>query len=523
MRPQLDTPNATRIAQFAEKISDALTSNRIWVLLVYSVVYIAITCSLAAVKLLWNDELFTLYFCKISSLSGTWSALLTGADQIPPLFIFFTRASIAIFGENDVGIRLPEILGFLVMSLSLFYIVSRRSSALFGFVAMLFPLITSAYDYAYEARPYGVVLGFAGLSLLCWLSVAEGEPRKWWLAGLTLSLAGAVCSHYFAIFLFLPLVMGELTRSISLRRVEPGVWIAFGCSLIPLTVFLPLIRAAHSYAGTFWAKPTWKNFGTFYDFLLSSASLPALLVLVLLAFYSLKLSNPESKLNESENPNVKPYEFAVILTFVAFPFIGLIVGKFLLGVYADRYVLPTVIGISMLLGLTSYRFTRQPAIVSIILIAVFFCSFLVKESREYIRQVSHRKTWSAICDSLEKDARSGLPLIGWHSNTVVELEHYCSQDTASKLIYLADPKAALQYIGQNTVDRGLLDLRTWFPVKVEPYETFTSSHNEFLIFGFLESPDWNWLLSKLLSDGSHVELKSRYRDDFLVFRVTRNR
>jgi hypothetical protein len=42
---------------------------------------------------------------------------------------------------------------------------------------MLFPLITNAYPYAYEARPYGLLLGFCGLSLLCWQSAAEGQSR----------------------------------------------------------------------------------------------------------------------------------------------------------------------------------------------------------------------------------------------------------------------------------------------------------------------------------------------------------
>src|SRR5262245_65490298 len=136
---------------------------------------------------MWNDELFTFYTSRLPKVSDIWGALLTGADQIPPLFHLITRAAFALFGVNSLSVRLPEVLGFWVMSLCLFRFVSKRSSALYGFAAMLVPLITVAYDYAYEARPYGLVLGFCGLALLCWQSAAEGHYRKLPLIGLAVS------------------------------------------------------------------------------------------------------------------------------------------------------------------------------------------------------------------------------------------------------------------------------------------------------------------------------------------------
>src|SRR6266508_1563014 len=139
-----------------------------------------------------NDELYTFYISLLPSHSDIWSALSTGADQIPPFFYMITRASILLFGENHVSIRLPEVLGFWVMSLCLFQFVSKRSSALHGLVAMLFPLVTDAYYYAFEARPYGLVLGFGGTALLCWQAAAEGYYRKLSLMGLALSLAAAI-------------------------------------------------------------------------------------------------------------------------------------------------------------------------------------------------------------------------------------------------------------------------------------------------------------------------------------------
>src|SRR5262249_59636705 len=93
------------------------------------------------------------------------------------------------------------------MSLCLFRFVWKRSSALYGFAAMLFPLVTAAYDYGYEARPYGVVLGFSGLSLVFWQSATDGHYRKISLVALGLALAAAVLTHYYPLFLFCPLFL----------------------------------------------------------------------------------------------------------------------------------------------------------------------------------------------------------------------------------------------------------------------------------------------------------------------------
>ncbi len=121
-------------------------------------------------------------------------------------------------------------LGFWVMCLCLFLFVSRRS-ALYGFVAMLFPLVTGAYYYAYEARPYGIVLGF---SLVCWQSAVAGYHRR--LSLLSVESCGALSNHYYALFAA-PSGFGRAVRSLSLRRLDLPVWAALGLAVTP--VFVP--------------------------------------------------------------------------------------------------------------------------------------------------------------------------------------------------------------------------------------------------------------------------------------------
>src|SRR5262249_60251927 len=109
--------------------------------------------------------------------ANSWPFLPRGAAHLPPSSHSLPRLCMKLFGVNPWALRLPEILGVGVMSLCVFVVVSRRSSAAYGLIAMLLPLVTHVFYYATEARPYGLVLGCAALSLLCWQSVASGHRR----------------------------------------------------------------------------------------------------------------------------------------------------------------------------------------------------------------------------------------------------------------------------------------------------------------------------------------------------------
>ena len=70
-----------------------------WLPAAMAFVYLGTTSVLAIRKLMWNDELLTFYTALRPSDSGLWSALLTGSQQIPPLFFYITRLSMDLFGQ----------------------------------------------------------------------------------------------------------------------------------------------------------------------------------------------------------------------------------------------------------------------------------------------------------------------------------------------------------------------------------------------------------------------------------------
>src|ERR1700760_2405656 len=82
--------------------------------------FLAVTLVLDAKRPLWNDELFTLYISRQSSLRGVWNALLTGAEQLPIFFFVVVRLFTGLLGNNSIALRLPETLGFLAMNVCTF-------------------------------------------------------------------------------------------------------------------------------------------------------------------------------------------------------------------------------------------------------------------------------------------------------------------------------------------------------------------------------------------------------------------
>src|SRR5262245_35022265 len=232
-----------------------------------------------------------LYIATLPSFSSVWRALLTGHEQIPLGFFAIERLSWGVFGINSVALRLPALLGCLVMSLALFKFVSRRLSPAYGLLASVFPMTTSAFAYAREARPYGLELAFAALALVCWQQATESNNRLLALIGLWLSFVAAISCHYYGILLILPLAFGELIRTIARRRVDFGIWSCFVGSTLPLVLMLPLILSGAKLLGNFWAQPGWTDIASFYQKLITT-SIPSLVAVVTVGVVASRFRRP---------------------------------------------------------------------------------------------------------------------------------------------------------------------------------------------------------------------------------------
>ncbi len=466
----------------------------------FSILYFVGCLFIASMKLVWNDELFTYYIARLPHLSDVWKALATGAEQTPPLSYVITRADLALFGGSAVALRLPEILAFWVMGLCLFYFVAKRSSVLFGFVAMLFPLVTVAQYYATEARAYALVLGFAAFALLCWRWAIEGPYRRLALAGLAASLAAAIACHYYAVLVLVPFGLGEVVRALKSRKIDWAVWAALIFSLTPLLVFLPLIESARKFAPTFWAKPQWSSILFFFHhFLFLPGTVLPLLAILFLVMFCAAVPPPEYASGRApSSPRPRAHEVAAALGFVVTPAVGVILGKTVVGAFDDRYALPAVIGLSIIVawGLDGAS-NGRPFLGGAV--AIMLCGvFVAKEVQTYRDAAVDRTDRAATYTFLEKRAAGTLPIVIAEPGPFVELSHRPPAYLRARLLYLADPALALQDTGTDDIERGVVAMKHWAGMNVVPFPAYLASGRRCYIYVQNYPDQYEWLLPEII-------------------------
>jgi hypothetical protein len=221
------------------------------------VLYLLGTLGRAHQKLFWHDEIFTVVLAQLGP-AALWGALRTATDLNPPAFYLATRVAEMIFGQGLIGSRMPAVMGVLAAALCAGLFVRRRYGPFAGLVTILLFLATDAYLYAYEARPYGLVLGLAGAALVCWQSTLATSPVRHAgaVAGLWASLTTAIACHYYAVLLLLPIAAAEVSRFLRRRQPRWPVWIGTGGAIAPMLVCWPLIASAREYSAGFFAPPS---------------------------------------------------------------------------------------------------------------------------------------------------------------------------------------------------------------------------------------------------------------------------
>ena len=140
---------------------------------------------------------------------------------------------------------------------------------------------TPAWDYAVEARGYGLSVGLFALALYAWTEAAAGRrPTLHWTL-MAVALSAEVWTHYFAVLASLPIVAGEIVRQQGLRRFERAPWVALTCAALGVLPVWKLIAAAAAHRHTFWAQTGRQTIWSAYAYVLKDLPTHTLLIAVL--------------------------------------------------------------------------------------------------------------------------------------------------------------------------------------------------------------------------------------------------
>ncbi|HEX2799789.1 MAG TPA: glycosyltransferase family 39 protein [Thermoanaerobaculia bacterium] len=152
------------------------------------------------VRPLWADEIFTLTVAR-KSVPEILAALRV--DSGPPLHYCFAYVLLAPFpapGFADVLVRVLSLVASLLHLPLLFVVARRLGRPEMGLpAAALYSVFPLAVAYAAEGRAYALASLLALLAFERALALRE-RPRPLIALGLTLAAAGAVLTHYLAVF-----------------------------------------------------------------------------------------------------------------------------------------------------------------------------------------------------------------------------------------------------------------------------------------------------------------------------------
>lgn len=499
-----------RTSRLLQTMSAALDTRPKLLLLLCVFLSISRAYQESARRPLWYDEIFTFKISHLPDLGSIWDALARGVDLQPPLFFLVTRVCHSMFGDSETVTRLPAIAGFALLVVSLSYLVKNRTSPLFGAVAVLFLMVSGAFRYAFEARPYGLVLGLTASALLCW-QAASGRHRPLALAGLGLSLVCLVSSHYYAILVLIPLGMGELVRSLRNKRLDWAISSILLLSAMVVVPYLPLIRHAVSlYSAHAWNFPNLEDLTSPYSLILGDGFAAFTVLLLVLA-----LSNAIRFGRTQWQFSLLPQDVAVLAGLLLLSVPAFVIARTAARMLTARYLLPIAVGIAWLFATALWEATRKSR-VSALLVALglggwFSVGFIATPAtRNPADTAANIRRWG---EAVTRHAGQ-VPIVFDNGLEFLENFHYAPPELRNRFVYVTDSQFALHYVGSDSIDNVLATAAPFLHCSTLSWASLQSRHQQFVVVPSTSKRDW--LMRKFYDDNVPIQFKALSKSEHIA-------
>lgn len=228
---------ASPMAAGAPRALSASWLARWWPLLGLTLLAAALRLCTLDLQGFWFDEAFTPVHVLHPSLTATLHGVVH-TENSPPLWYLLAWADSRVLGTGEVALRLPTALaGIATVPLAWGIgreLTGRRAAIVCAALVAVNPLFVW---YSQEARAYGLLVFMAALAMLCFLR-AQREPTGGRMAAFALAGALALLTHYFALFLLIPMALWLLCETRTRRAAIPAVaaLALVGAALIPLVL-----------------------------------------------------------------------------------------------------------------------------------------------------------------------------------------------------------------------------------------------------------------------------------------------
>jgi 4-amino-4-deoxy-L-arabinose transferase-like glycosyltransferase len=205
---------------------------RWWPLAALIAIAAALRLSTLDLQSFWYDEAFTPVHVLRPSL---WATLrdIAHTENTPPLWYLLAWGDSRVLGSGEVALRLPSALaGIATVPVAWMIgreLAGRRAAVLAAALVAVNPLFVW---YSQEARAYALFVLMAALAMLCFLRIGKepasqssGRGGRGSAGTLAFAVSGslALLTHYFAVFLLIPMALLLLRDPRRRRAALPAI------------------------------------------------------------------------------------------------------------------------------------------------------------------------------------------------------------------------------------------------------------------------------------------------------------
>ena len=208
-----------------------------WVLAALLVLAAALRLSTLDLQSFWYDEAYTPVHVLHASLAATLRSVVH-SENSPPLWYLLEWLDARVLGDGETALRLPSALAG-IATVAVAWAIGRelagaRAAAACAALVAVNPLFVW---YSQEARAYALFVLLSALAILCFLR-ARTQPTRGRMAAFALCGSLALLTHYFSVFLLVPMALVLLADRATRRAALPavGVIAVVGAGLLPLLI-----------------------------------------------------------------------------------------------------------------------------------------------------------------------------------------------------------------------------------------------------------------------------------------------
>jgi hypothetical protein len=474
---------------------------------VWALGFLALTAAVSLItahfRLLGGDDFLQIWTDRAGGLGEVVHVQRTAPLVIDPFFYHgLTFVGIRLFGVSPFFLRLPSLLGFLVMQVCLFYFVRRIAPARTAVFALALPMISGAFGYTMWIRPYGVLLGLFGLAMLSWqTAVRRDEHRAGALVVLALSIAAAINSQYYGVLLMLPLCAGEAVRLWQRRRLDVPMLLSLGSGLAGMVFLLPFLKGAAEFRAHYKAGnvPYQSITQTYNSLLLGESIFPEHtnhVLAILLALGVVLVLWGSIRQWRGKAQRLPDAEFVFLLTLAAMPVFAFLLGHFVTHAMESRYAIGAILGMAALvaIALVPVLENRVAGLVALVVLAAGFTwmgTDGVRDQRAYSEQelgwrvVSPEVMKAVMADPSQKLYTQDIDLIGFLAFEDPNAE------ILPHMVLVDSVKEEMRWNQAETDSRIVANLGTFTKYTVVPYESVVNAPGAHLFV--VTHGGWNWV------------------------------